>query len=60
MKVEFYQDENNRVWFFNAQDIWIRENITRDDILFPKAKTLQDLGAFHHDYSSHKMPTKVD
>ncbi len=35
MKAEFYQDENGKIWFFNASDIWLRT--TKKENFFLKA-----------------------
>ena len=31
MKVEFFQDENHKIWFFYATDIWTRTMIKEDN-----------------------------
>ena len=33
MKAEFYQDENNKIWFYNASDIWTKKNKDKTDYL---------------------------
>ena len=34
MKCEFYQDENGKIWFFNAGEIWIRTQRHMGNLLF--------------------------
>lgn len=48
MKCEFYQDENGRIYFFNATDIWIREVKKKDDFLFK-----EELLSFRPHLSQH-------
>ena len=58
MKVEFFRDENNRIWFYFAHDIWVKP--VAKGTHFKQPKVLADIQKEKLEEADDKKERKVE